>query len=82
MMLLKTSSKGKSLLDALTSTPIGVEVDFQFGKLLSAFEEPVTAVMVETQLNKYWELRTYWHGIYIGTLVAEVKGANLELEVV
>lgn len=82
MQLARETKQAQDLIKRLDETAIGVEVDIKLGRLLSAFDEECSTILVEVQPHKYWELRTYWHGIHIATLVAEIKGTSLELEVV
>ena len=32
-------------------------------------------------LGKFWEFKLFWHGVEVGTVTAEIKADQLELEV-
>jgi hypothetical protein len=74
------SPKAEALVVALTGKAIGQEIPLDLPSLLPALNYPCTATLAAVDKG-YFEITLRWMNIFIATVVAEVQGTNLTLEV-
>lgn len=81
MKTLKTTSpQGKGLIERFKSLKVGQPCLFP-SLLPSLSNASIQAFLLEVRPGKYWEFKLFWHGVEVGTVTAEVKADQLELEV-
>lgn len=81
MKTLKTTSpQGKGLIERFKALKIGQPCLFP-SLLPSLSNASIQAFLIETHPGKFWEFKLFWHGVEVGTVTAEIKEDQLELEV-